>query len=70
MDLEEIRKEIDQLDRQIAQLLTRRMECSNEVIEKVRALTKAEYADALENIYNCIMQQSKENQQRLLEKDD
>ena len=28
MDLEEIRKEIDQLDRQIAQLLTRRMECS------------------------------------------
>ena len=31
MDLEEIRKEIDQLDRQIAQLLTRRMECSNEV---------------------------------------
>ena len=32
MDLEEIRKEIDQLDRQIAQLLTRRMECSNEVL--------------------------------------
>ena len=85
MDLEEIRKEIDQLDRQIAQLLTRRMECSfkkanglpiyhpqreRQVIEKVRALTKAEYADALENIYNCIMQQSKENQQRLLEKED
>lgn len=90
MNLEEIRSEIDRLDRQIAQLLTRRMECSNEVaafkkanglpiyhpdrerqvIEKVRALTKAEYADALENIYNCIMQQSKENQRRLLEKED
>ena len=40
------------------------------MIEKVRALTKTEYADALENIYNCIMQQSKENQQRLLEKED
>ena len=102
MNLEEIRKEIDQLDRQIAQLLTRRMECSNEVaafkkanglpiyhpqrehidallgdlkererqvIEKVRALTKAEYADALETIYNCIMQESKRNQQQLLEKE-
>ena len=89
MNLEEIRKEIDQLDRQIAQLLTRWMECSNEVaafkkanglpiyhpqrerqvIEKVRALTKAEYADALETIYNCIMQESKRNQQQLLEKE-
>ena len=40
-----------------------------QVIEKVRALTKAEYADALETIYNCIMQESKRNQQQLLEKE-
>ena len=39
------------------------------MIEKVRALIKAEYADALETIYNCIMQESKRNQQQLLEKE-
>lgn len=87
MDLEQIRKRIDQLDREIAQLLTERMEITNEVaaykkannlpiyhpererqvIEKVCALTQEAYRPALEQIYQCIMDESKKNQQRFFE---
>lgn len=82
MDLTQIRERIDQLDRQLTQLLTKRMEITNEVaayklannmpvyvperekqvIDKVCSLTKDEYKQALAVIYQCIMDESKKNQ--------
>ena len=87
MDLEQIRKRIDQLDYEIAHLLTERMEITNEVaaykkannlpiyhpererqvIEKVCALTEEKYRPALAQIYQCIMDESKKNQQSFFE---
>ncbi len=87
MDLEQIRKRIDQLDYEIAHLLTERMEITNEVaaykkannlpiyhpererqvIEKVCALTEEKYRPALTQIYQCIMDESKKNQQSFFE---
>ena len=86
IDLTQIRDRIDQLDRQIAALLTERMDITNEVaaykiehnlpvyhperekqvIEKVSALTKEEYRDALAVIYQCIMDESKKNQEHYI----
>lgn len=86
MDLTQIRDRIDQLDRQIAALLTERMDITNEVaaykiehnlpvyhpdrekqvIEKVSALTKEDYRDALAVIYQCIMDESKKNQEHYI----
>lgn len=42
-------------------------ERERQVIEKVCALTKEEYRPAMEAIYQCIMDQSKKNQQKILE---
>ena len=42
-------------------------EREKQVIEKVCALTKAEYREALAKIYQCIMDQSKEAQKALIE---
>ena len=87
MNLEQIRTRIDQLDREIARLLTERMEITNEVaaykkannlpiyhpereqqvIDKVCALTEEVYRPALQQIYHCIMDESKKNQQRFFE---
>lgn len=87
MNLEQIRTRIDQLDREIARLLTERMEITNEVaaykkannlpiyhpereqqvIDKVCALTEEGYRPALQQIYQCIMDESKKNQQRFFE---
>ena len=87
LDLSQLRQRIDQLDHEIARLLTERMEISGEVaackkannlpiyhperekqvIEKVCALTKAEYREPLAKIYQCIMDQSKEAQKALIE---
>ena len=87
MDLSQIRERIDLLDRQIAELLTERMDITREVadykrknnlpvyhpererqvIQKVKNLTKEEYQEALAVIYQCIMEESKKNQNRILE---
>lgn len=87
LDLLQLRQRIDQLDHEIARLLTERMEISGkvaackkannlpiyhperekQVIEKVCALTKAEYREPLAQIYQCIMDQSKEAQKALIE---
>ena len=42
-------------------------EREKQVIEKVCALTKAEYREPLAQIYQCIMDQSKEAQKALIE---
>ena len=86
MDLTQIRDRIDQLDRQLAELWTERMEITDEVaaykiehslpvyhperekqvIEKVCALTREEYRGALAVIYQCIMDESKKNQEKYI----
>lgn len=88
MDLSQLREQIDTIDRQIAALLTQRMDITNEVaaykkanglavyhpereqqvIEKVCSLTKPEYQQALTVIYQCIMDESKKNQEQQLQK--
>ena len=83
LDLSQLRQRIDQLDHEIARLLTERMEISGKVAaykkannlpiyhpereKQVIEKVCAEYREALAKIYQCIMDQSKEAQKALIE---